>query len=191
MVEATRTVRIPLIVPADRRDDLHQTRPKYQHCQNRTVEYCWPDTPTQPDDLITNKGDAEAALYDQLREETDGLHANLVQKAIKDATSAVGAAKSNWESGNRISKPRFDDADDPSWAMTYDKRAATYHRYKVSLATVNGRLEARYVLPRELDGTPYARYVLDRRWSFSTSKLVYDGDRFWLHAVMKRHYTAL
>ena len=82
MVEATRTVRIPLIVPADRRDDLHQTRPKYQHCQNKTVEYCWPTTPKQPDDLITNKGDAEAALYDQLREETDGLHANLVQKAI-------------------------------------------------------------------------------------------------------------
>ena len=62
MVEAARTVRIPLIVPADRRDDLHQTRPKYQHCQDKTVEYCWPDTPTQPDDLITDKGDAEAAL---------------------------------------------------------------------------------------------------------------------------------
>ena len=190
MVEATRTVRIPLIVPADRRDDLHQTRPKYQHCQTQTVEYCWPDTPTQPDDLVTNKGDAEAALYDQLREETDGLHANLIQKAIKDATSAVGAAKSNWESGDRVSKPRFDDADNPSWSMTYDKRAATYYRYKVSLATVNGRIQARYVLPRKLKATPYARYVLDHRWRFSTSKLVYDGERFWLHAVMKRHYTA-
>ena len=74
--------------------------------------------------------------------------------------------------------------------MTYDKRAATYHRYKVSLATVNGRVQARYVLPRKLEATPYARYVLDRRWRFSTSKLVYDGDRFWLHAVIKRHYTA-
>ena len=155
MVVAARTVRIPLIVPADRRDDLHQTRRKYQHCQNKTVEYCWPTTPKQPDDLITDKGDAESALYDQLREDTDGLHANLVQKAIKDATSAVGAAKSNWESGDRVSKPDFADEDDPSWSMTYDKRAATYHRYKVSLATVNGRVQARYLLPRELDGTPY------------------------------------
>jgi IS605 OrfB family transposase len=190
MVEATRTVRIPLIIPDDRRDDLHQTHLKYQHCQNQTVEYCWPIKPKQPDDLITDKGEAEAVLYDQLREDTDGLHANLVQKAIKDATSAVGAAKSNWESGDRVSKPDFDDADDPSWSMTYDKRAATYHRYKVSLATVNGRVQARYVLPRKLKAAPYARYVLDRRWRFSTSKLVYDGDRFWLHAVMKRHYTA-
>ena len=81
MVEATRTVRIPLIVPADRQDDLHQTRPKYQHCQNKTVEYCWPSKPKQPDNLITNKGDAEAALYDQLREETDGLHANQIGRA--------------------------------------------------------------------------------------------------------------
>ena len=177
MVEATRTVRIPLIIPDDRRADLHQTRPKYRHCQNRTVEYCWPDNPKQPDDLITDKGDAEAALYDQLREDTDGLHANLVQKAIKDATSAVGAAKSNWENGDRISKPRFEDDDDSSWSMTYDKRAATYHRYKVSLATINGRLEARYVLPRELNGTPYAQHVLDRRWRFSTSKLVENRQR--------------
>ena len=90
MVEATRTVRIPLIVPADRRDDLHQTHPKYQHCHNKTVEYCWPTTPKQPDDLITDKGDAEAALYDQLREETDGLHANLVQKAIRTPPAQSG-----------------------------------------------------------------------------------------------------
>lgn len=190
MVETTRTVRLPLIIPDDRRDDLHQTKSKYQYCQNQTAEHCWPDTPTQPSDLLADKGKAEAALYDQLRADTDGLHANLVQKAIKDAVDAVSSAQGNWESGDRVSKPEFDDEDDPSWAMTYDKRAATYHRYKVSLATVNGRVEARYVLPCELERTPYARYVLDRRWRFSTSKLVYDGDRFWLHAVMKRHYTA-
>ena len=190
MVEATRTVRLPLIIPDDRRDDLHQTRLNYRHCQNQTVDYCWPDAPKQPSDLTTDKGDAEAALYDQLRRETDGLHANLVQKAIKDAVSAVDAAQGNWENGDRVSKPAFEDEDDSSWAMTYDKRAATYHRYKVSLATINGRTEARYLLPRELEGIPYARYVLDRRWQFSTSKLVYDGERFWLHAVMKRHYTA-
>ncbi|RBI60658.1 hypothetical protein DMJ13_16955 [halophilic archaeon] len=73
--------------------------------------------------------------------------------------------------------------------MTYDKRAATYHRYKASFAVVNGDpVECQYELPVDLAGTPYERYVLDARWSFSTSKLVYDGERFWLHAVMKRRY---
>jgi len=189
-VKANRTVRIPLIVPDDRVDDLHATYSPYQHCQNRTVDWCFPDTPTQPDDLTTSKGDAEDALYHELREETDhNLHANLVQKAIKDAVGAVGSVKTSWENGDRISKPVFKSRDDSSYTMTYDNRAATYHRYKASLAVVNGPpVECQYELPAALDGTPYKQYVLDARWSFSTSKLVFDGERFWLHAVMKRHY---
>jgi len=72
--------------------------------------------------------------------------------------------------------------------MPSDKRAATYNRYKATFATVNGTVTCRYELPAELKGTPYAEYVLDRRWSFSTSKLVFDGQHFWLHAVLKRNF---
>lgn len=72
--------------------------------------------------------------------------------------------------------------------MTYDKRAATYSRYEATFSSVNGTVSCRYELPAELADTPYAEYVLDTRWSFSTSKLVFDGDRFWLHAVMKRQF---
>ena len=61
-VKANRTVRIPLSVPDQRVDDLHATHNLYQYCQNRTVDWCWPDTPTHPDDLKTSKGDAEDAL---------------------------------------------------------------------------------------------------------------------------------
>jgi IS605 OrfB family transposase len=170
--------------------DLHATYRPYQHCQNRAVDWCWPDQPTQPDDLTTSKGDAEDALYDDLREDTDyNLNANLVQKAIKDAVGTVGSCKTSWENGDRISKPVFEDRDDSSYTITYDKRAATYHRYKTSFAVVNGDpIECQYELPEDLTETPYERYVLDARWSFSTSKLVYDGERFWLHAVMKRQY---
>jgi len=189
VVKARRTVCIPLELNGNAIDSLHATRDPYQTCQNRTIEYCWPDHPKRPDDLCTSKGDAEAALYHPLREHTDGLHANLVQKAIKDAVSAVSACKSNWKGGRRVSKPSFENRRDAEWAMRYDKRAATYSRYKVSLATVDGRVEGRYVLPAELKGTPYATYVLNRRWSFSTSTLVYDGERFWLHASMQRTYT--
>lgn len=54
---------------------------------------------------------------------------------------------------------------------------------------MDGRVECRSELPSELESTPYHDYVLDSRWSFTTSKLVYDGDRFWLHASVKRAYT--
>jgi len=187
-VKARRTVRIPLDVDEEDAVRLHATHLPYLHCQQRAVDYCWPDQPKQPDDLVTEKGEVEDALYDDLREETCGLHANLVQKAIKDAVSAVSSCKTHWERGDRISKPEFTVADG-TYSRTYDKRAATYSKYKTSLATVDGRVKCRYELPRELAGTPYHDYILDQRWSFTTSNLVYDGERFWLHTSVKRTYT--
>lgn len=189
MVEATRTVVIPLIVPEESTSDLHQTIIPYTYCQQETVEHCWPATPKQPSDLETSKQAAEDALYDRLREATDEkLNANLVQKAIKDATSAVSSCKTSWEHGDRISTPDFYDRDRSGYTMSYDKRAATYTRYEATFSTVNGTVTCRYELPAELEGTPYAEYVLDTRWSFATSKLVFDGQRFWLHAVLKRQF---
>jgi len=189
MVEANRTVAIPLTIPEEAKSDFHQTILPYAYCQQETVDHCWPDNPKQPSDLETSKQAAEDALYDRLRDETDEkLNANLVQKAIKDATSAISSCKTSWENGDRISKPDFYDRDYAGYTMTYDKRAATYKRYEASFSTVNGRVACQYELPRELEGTPYAEYVLDRRWAFGTSKLVFDGERFWLHAVMKRQF---
>lgn len=188
VVEARRTVKIPLEIPADRIDDLHTTSHRYRYCQNRAVAFCWSCQPTQPADLITNTREVESALYDRLREDTAGLHSNLVQKAIKDAVAAVSSCQTSWAHGDRVNKPRFDPRGDDSYTITYDKRAATFKRYAVSLATVNGRVECRFRLPKQLTGTPYDRYIRDRRWSFATSKLVYDGEQFWLHAVMKRTY---
>jgi len=189
MVEANRTVVIPLNVPEEYKGDFHHTITPYAYCQQETVEHCWPDNPKQPSKLETSKQAAENALYDRLRDETDEqLNANLVQKAIKDATAAISSCKTSWENGDRISKPDFYDRDYAGYTMTYDKRAATYNRYEATFSTVNGTVTCRYELPRELAGTPYAEYVLDRRWSFSTSKLVFDRERFWLHAVMKRQF---
>jgi len=189
MVDANRTVVIPLTIPAESRSDFHQTILPYAYCQQEVVEHCWPETPKQPNDLQTSKQDAEDALYDQLREDTDEqLHSNLVQKAIKDATAAISSCKTSWENGDRVSKPDFYDRDAPGYTMTYDKRAATYGRYEATFSTLNGTVTCRYELPAEIEETPYGEYVLDRRWSFSTSKLLFDGTRFWLHAVMHRQF---
>ncbi|MDG5776128.1 transposase [Haloarculaceae archaeon H-GB2-1] len=180
--EVTRTVRVHLDVPDDRKSDLHVTNSKFQYCANRTADWAW----RYPDqDCVTSKSEAEAVIYDDLREETDGLHANLVQKAIKRATDDIGNCVDRLADGESTSKPEYE-----TFSIVYDKRAATYYRDKVSLATVNGRVECEYDLPDDLEGTPHGEYLLNEDYSFSTSTVHYDSeaDAFYLHAVMEREF---
>jgi len=178
--EITRTVRVRLNVPDDRKSDLHATNSKFQYCANRTADWAWryPE-----DDCVTSKNEAEDAIYDDLREETDYLHANFVQKAIKRATDDIDNCVDRLADGENTSKPEYD-----TFSIVYDKRAATYYRDKVSLATINGRVECDYDLPDNPDGTPHGEYLLNDDYSFSTSTVHYDSesDEFYLHAAMER-----
>jgi IS605 OrfB family transposase len=177
--EVTRTVRVRLDVPDDRKSDLHATNTKFQYCANRTAAWAWryPD-----EDCVTSKSKAEAAIYDELRHETDGLHANLVQKAIKRVTDDIGNCVDRLADGENTSKPEYD-----TFSIVYDKRAATYYRDKVSLATVNGRVECKYDLPDDPKSTPHGEYLLNGDYEFATSTVHYDSeaDEFYLHAVME------
>ena len=178
--DVTRTVRVRLSVPDDRKRDLHVTNSKFQYCANRTADWAW----RYPEDnCVTSKSEAEAAIYDELRHRTDGLHANLVQKAIKRATDDIANCVDRLADGETTSKPEYD-----TFSIVYDKRAATYYRDKVSLATINGRVECEYDLPENPDGTPHGEYLLNSDYSFSTSTVHYDSeaDEFYLHAAMER-----
>ena len=177
--EVTRTVRVRLDVPDDRKSDLHATNDKFQYCTNRTADWAW----RYPEEnCVTSKSEAEDAIYDELREETDYLHANLVQKAIKRATDDIDNCVDRLTDGENTSKPHYD-----TFSIVYDKRAATYYRDKVSLATVNGRVECEYDLSDDPDGTPHSAYLLNDDYSFSTSTVHYDSeaDEFHLHAAME------
>ena len=178
--EVTRTVRVRLDVPDDHKSEFHATNSQFRYCANRTADWAWryPD-----EDCVTSKSEAEDALYDDLREETDYLHANLVQKAIKRATDDIDNCVDRLADGENTSKPEYD-----TFSIVYDKRAATYYRDKVSLATVNGRVECEYDLPDDPDGTPHGEYLLNDDYSFSTSTVHYDSetDEFYLHAAMER-----
>ncbi|WP_277543842.1 RNA-guided endonuclease InsQ/TnpB family protein [Haloarcula laminariae] len=182
--EVTRTVRVRLNVPSDRKSDLHATNTKFQYCANRTAEWAW----RYPDEnCVTSKSEAEDAIYDDLREETDYLHANLVQKAIKRATDDIGNCVDRLAEGENTSKPEYD-----TFSIVYDKRAATYYRDKVSLATVNGRVKCEYDLPDDPEGTPHGAYLLNDDYEFATSTVHYDSeaDEFYLHAAMEREIDA-
>ncbi|MFC4542790.1 RNA-guided endonuclease InsQ/TnpB family protein [Halosolutus amylolyticus] len=178
--EVIRTVRVRLDVPDDRKSDLHATNTLFQYCANRASEWAWryPD-----EDCVTSKSAAEEALYDDLRKETDGLHANLVQKAIKRAIKDIDNCVDDLANSENTSRPEYN-----TFSIVYDKRAATYHRDKVSLATVNGRVECEYDLPDDPEGTPHGEYLLNDDYEFSTSTVHYDSeaDEFYLHAVMER-----
>ncbi len=182
--EVTRTVVVRLDVPDDRKSDLHATNSKFQYCANRTADWAWryPD-----EDCVTSKSEAENAIYDDLREETDYLHANLVQKAIKRATDDISNCVDRLAEGENTTKPDYD-----TFSIVYDKRAATYYRDKVSLATVNGRVECEYNLPDNPKGTPHGEYLLNEDYSFSTGTVHYDSkaDEFYLHAAMEREIDA-
>ncbi len=72
--------------------------------------------------------------------------------------------------------------------MDYDTRSATFSRNKVSLATVEGRVEPSFVLPAD-SPTPYERYVLSEGYEFCESTLRYDSvtDEFYLHLSTRRY----
>jgi IS605 OrfB family transposase len=182
--EVVRTVRVRLKVPDDRKNDLHATNESFQHCANRTAEWAW----RYPDEkCVTTKRKAENELYNDLRDETNGLHANLVQKAIKRAIKDVDNCVARLADDEKTSCPEYD-----TFSIVYDKRAATYHRDHVSLSTVNGRVECEYDLPQNTEGTPHGEYLLNDDYKFSTSTVHFDAETgsFYLNAVMKREIEA-
>ncbi|WP_136590948.1 RNA-guided endonuclease InsQ/TnpB family protein [Salinigranum halophilum] len=180
MEDVIRTVKVKLDVPAARCDDLHQTKDRFLHCANTTARWAW----RYPNDYcVTSKKQAESALYDQLREETDYMHANLVQKGIRRAIEAIKSGVVRLKKGEKTSQPYFD-----AWSVVYDKRSATFHRDHVSFSTPNGRLECDYVLPADPEGTPIGEYLLNEDYEFRMSTLQYDRQTasFYLHARMRR-----
>jgi len=74
--------------------------------------------------------------------------------------------------------------------MVYDKRSATFYRNKVSLSTVNGRVECGFELPSD-SPTPYEQYVLSEEFEFRASTLQYDNatDEFYFHITTLKYDT--
>jgi IS605 OrfB family transposase len=177
-MEVRRTAVVKLEVSDEQRDALHRTAEQFLWCANQASEYCW--NKYDRDKCVTVKRDAQAALYDDLRAETD-LTSNLVILAIYRAVEAVKGCVERWKKRQRVSQPHFD-----SWAIDFDKRSSTVHWSQASLSTVDGRIECDYELPTD-SPTPYERYVLGDEFELRTSTLRYDEttDEFYLHVSVR------
>ena len=177
-MEVRRTVPVKLIVADSDRDALLETINQYKHCANETSDHCWDDN----DYKKTAKYAVKDELYHDLKPDHD-LTANLVQQAIFQAVEAVKSGVERLEKSEQTSQPEFT-AD----TARYDKRAATFHTDHVSLSTVDGRIEADYVLPADETDTPFKEYLNGGEWEFRTSTLHYKPfeDEFWFHIGLKR-----
>jgi IS605 OrfB family transposase len=172
-MEVKRTVPVKLDVPEERRDDLHQTIEQFNTAANYTIDH----GRDADGDLILNKSTIHDEVYHDLRDVTD-LPANLVVRAYSKAIEAMKSTVAEWEKGNSRPLPSFDE---PS--AVYDKRTLTIKDESATLSTVNGRVEAKFIL-----GEYQRSYLEDDDYEKRMGTLHYrpDEDSFYLHVVIQK-----
>lgn len=168
-----RTVVVKLAIPQERHDDLREITERFRQAAqlvaNRAFE--------RDDDgyVITSKTKLHERTYQQVREATDGLNADLVCAARNYAADSVKGVTSAWQNGKYATQPTF-----TANTVVYNKNAVTYRDDHCTLAAVNGRVKAEYVLPPEGEN-PQTTYLRNDEWELRESTLHYrDGD-YYLH----------
>ncbi len=161
MAEARRTVVVKLDMDDSDATLLHETVEEYLWACNYVVRDAWQD-----DYKPTSKTELHDRTYSDVREQTR-LQANLVQSARNKAAEAIKGVVARWQNGKKASQPHF-----TTPSVRYDKRSATFHDDRVSLSTVNGRIEAEYVLPPEGDN-PHTKYLRDDDYEVTGATLQY------------------
>ncbi|ERH04707.1 MAG: hypothetical protein J07HR59_01844, partial [Halorubrum sp. J07HR59] len=63
----------------------------------------------------------------------------------------------------------------------YESRTATFHDEYVSLATVDGRIEADYELPENLATTPHQQYLFNDDYDITSAELHRQHGEWQLH----------
>lgn len=190
-VDTIRTTVVPLTDVSDTTTEcLHETATQYYWCANETSDECW-DNPKVPADLRTVKRAVRDDIYARLKRETD-LNANLVQAAIKQVVENVDALQTNWKKNERVSKPNPTSED--GWMMKFDKRSSTFSKHGIELSLADGNIhDVQFVLPAELDGTPYSENVLSELFEYRTTRIEYrphGKHDFYAHIVTKAELTA-
>jgi hypothetical protein len=172
-MEVKRTVPVKLDVPDERRDYLHRTIQQFNDAANYTVQNGRNDDSY----IVLNKSKIHDRVYYDLRDRT-GLTSNLCIRAYSKAVEAMKSTVADWKDGKSRPLPSFDQ---PS--AVYDKRTLTINDRSATLSTVNGRVEAEYVL-----GDYQRSYSDDDEYERRMGTLHYreDEDVFYLHIVVMK-----
>ena len=172
----TRTVPVKLDVDESAADLLHQTTDHFLEAANYVVDVAW-----EPDWKITSKQKLHGLTYYDVRDGSP-LPANLVQAARNRAAEAVKGVIERWKEGKKASKPEFS-----SRFASYDARTVTVNGDHATLATIDGRVTAEFVLPDEQRDTPHSSYLFNDDYDLKGATLHYDTveDCFYLHVRTK------
>jgi len=130
---------------------------------------------------ITSKQKLHDQTYYDVRDESP-LPANLVQAARNRAAEAVKGCVERWKKGKKASKPHF-----TSRFASYDARTGTVNDDHATLATIDGRVTADFILPDERRDTPHSAYLFNDDYDVNGATLHYDEveDCFYLHVRTK------
>ncbi|MCL9814549.1 RNA-guided endonuclease InsQ/TnpB family protein [Natranaeroarchaeum aerophilus] len=178
MVEGsgTRTVPVKLDVDKSAADLLHQTIDHFLDAANHVVDVAW-----ESDWKITSKQKLHDLTYYDVRDDSP-LPANLVQAARNRGAEAVKGVVERWKEGKKASKPEF-----TSRFASYDARTVTVNDDHATLATIDGRVTAEFVLPDDQRDTPHSEYLFNDEYDVKGATLHYDEveDCFYLHVRTK------
>lgn len=162
-----------LAVPDDRCDDLHLTTERFLEAAQIVADRAFDRDDTGY--VITSKTKLHSLTYKYVREATDGLNADLVCAARNHAAQAVKSVVAKWKQGKQASKPEF-----TAPTVVYTKNAVTYNDDHCTLAAVNGRIKAEYVLP-EAGDNPQTTYFTNDDWELRESTLHWRDGCYYLH----------
>ncbi len=169
-----KTVRVKLDVKEDDKDKLLETFRQFNEACNRVVEAGW----SENGDKNYNKMELHEETYRDTKDELN-LTANLVCAARNRAAEAIEGVVQDWSNGKKASKPEFDEYT----SILYDKRSATIKDRYCTLSTIDGRIEAEYIL-----GEYQKKHLDDKNYESRSCTLNYeqDKDEFYLHITIRK-----
>ncbi|MEZ3117788.1 RNA-guided endonuclease InsQ/TnpB family protein [Halobaculum sp. MBLA0147] len=169
-MEVRRTVPVTLDVDSPDAALLEETIDQFLWAAQYVTDHAF-----QGEYVTTSKTTLNDETYDDVREATD-LHSNHVQSARNKAAEACKGVVERWKQGKKASKPQF-----TSPHLVYESRTATFHDDYVSLATVDGRIKADYVLPENPENTPHQKYLFNDDYEITSAELHRKHGEWQLH----------
>jgi IS605 OrfB family transposase len=173
-MEKRRTVPVKLHVDSDDAALLEDTVDEFLWAANYVTHLAF-----EGEYVTTSKTTLHDITYEDVRDKT-ALHSNHVQAARNKAADACKSVVEKWKQGKKASMPHF-----TSPHLVYDHRTATFHDEYVSLATVDGRIEADYVLPADERETPHADYFFPDEYETTGAELHHSNSNWMLHIHCK------
>lgn len=174
IVELRRTAVVKLDVEDDAHHLLQRTIARFKQAAQLVADVGWQGTDEKQ--VVTSKTDLHHRTYDSVREATDELNADLVCAARNRAADALKSCAEKQKAGEHPSKPQF-----TSDSVDYNLNAITYNDDHATLATVQGRVKGRYILPDE--DVPPTTYFSEE-WEQREATLHRRDGAYYLHIAV-------